>query len=235
MPATPSSSLPLVQRLWAHARPHFWFKTLGITGFTTLFFVAYIHLLKHPSSPVTTMPQLWLDNWIPFSPFALPVYLSLWVYLSIPPTLMTRRTEIVGFGWRIAIVCLAGLLAFWLWPNAVPPAHIDWARYPGVGFLKGVDAAGNACPSLHVATAVFAAFWIHHQVPTLALGPRTRWGNALWCLAICYSTVATRQHVVVDVLAGALLGLGVAWLTHPITSPHRLLGMTLSERGKRPA
>lgn len=215
----PTGSLP--QHLWSRARPLFWFKTVGISSFTALFFVAYLHLLKHPSGPVTTMPQIWLDGRIPFSPLALPVYLSLWVYLSIPPTLMTRRSEIVGFGWRIALVCLIGLLVFWFWPNAVPPAHVDWARYPGMGFLKGVDAAGNACPSLHVATAVFAAFWIHHQLPTLGLGRRTRWGNGLWCLAICYSTVATRQHVVVDVLAGGLLGLGVAWLTHPVTSPHR--------------
>jgi membrane-associated phospholipid phosphatase len=30
--------------------------------------------------------------------------------------------------------------------------------------------------------------------------------NWAWCIGIVYSTVATRQHVVVDVLAGLVLG-----------------------------
>ncbi len=73
-------------------------------------------------------------------------------------------------------------------------------------FLKNVDASGNACPSLHVAFAVFAAGWLdrvlrrlHASQPALAL-------NILWAVAIAYSTLATHQHVALDVLAGALLG-----------------------------
>jgi membrane-associated phospholipid phosphatase len=34
--------------------------------------------------------------------------------------------------------------------------------------------------------------------------------NWLWCAGILYSTVATRQHVALDVLAGAALGAAVA-------------------------
>jgi membrane-associated phospholipid phosphatase len=34
--------------------------------------------------------------------------------------------------------------------------------------------------------------------------------NWLWCLGILYSTVAIRQHVALDVLAGAGLGAAVA-------------------------
>jgi len=230
MPRPPQALRQVAGHAWARLRPQFWFKTFGITGFTTAFFIAYIHLMKHPGGPVTTVPQIWLDDWIPFNPAALPVYLSLWVYLSLPASLMTRRREIVGFGWRMAIVCLIGLLVFWQWPNAVPPSHIDWARYPGMAFLKGVDAAGNACPSLHVATAVFAGYWLHHQLPELGLGRTARGCNALWCLAICYSTMATRQHVAIDVLAGSALGLGVAWLTHPA---RRLAGQRHSSGAAR--
>jgi len=37
-----------------------------------------------------------------------------------------------------------------------------------------------------------------------------RAGNWLWCMGIVYSTLATRQHVAVDAVAGALLGAIVA-------------------------
>jgi len=80
-----------------------------------------------------------------------------------------------------------------------------------------VDAAGNACPSLHVATAVFSGFWLHWLLPTVGLGGRTRLTSAVWCTAIAYSTMATKQHVALDVAAGAALGFTLAWLSRAST------------------
>lgn len=201
---------------------HFWFKCFGTIGFTTIFFVAYIYLLRHPAGPVTTIPVTVIDRLIGFEPLALPIYLSLWLYVSLPPVLMVSRREIVEYGVWMAFLCLIALGIFYLWPNAVPPANIDWARYPGVAFLKGVDAAGNACPSLHVGTAVFSAMWLDRQLPLVGL-PRLRLANGMWCLAIAYSTMATKQHVALDVLAGAALGGMVAWLSFR-SNPRALQG-----------
>lgn len=209
----------LVRTLVARVRRHFWFKCFGTIAFTALFLGAYVYLLKHPAGPVTTMPLTWLDDSIAFEPLALPVYLSLWVYVSLPAALMTTREQVIDYGLRIAPLCLAGLAVFFVWPNAVPPANIDWDAYPGMAFLKGVDAAGNACPSLHVATAVFAAFWLHWMVPSLRLGSPARWSNAAWCAAIAWSTMATKQHVAVDVLAGTLSGAAFALALKPRPLP----------------
>lgn len=194
-------------------RTHFWLKSLGTMGFTLVFFSAYIYLLKNPASPVVIMPLVAMDRWVGFEPTALPIYLSLWVYVSLPPLFLLTRRELVEYGVWIGSVCLVALGIFYLWPSAVPPANIDWAQYPGVAFLKGVDAAGNACPSLHVATAVFSAFWLHWLLPTVGLGRATRLLSAVWCVAIAYSTMATKQHVAVDVIAGAALGAALAWLS----------------------
>jgi len=212
-------------RTLLRVRRHFWFKCVGATAFTSLFFVGYIHLLKNPTGRVRVMPVTALDQWIGIVPWTLPLYLSLWVYVSLPAALMTSRREVIEFGLRIGAVCLIGLAVFWLWPNAVPPSNVDWARYPGMAFLKGVDAAGNAFPSLHVATAVFAGFWLHRMAPGLELGRRFRQINAAWCVAICYSTIATGQHVVVDVAGGVFLGGMMAWLTFP---DHRTSGIAAS-------
>lgn len=193
---------------------HFWFKMFGTMAYTLLFFVGYIYLLRYPSSPTTTIPTLWVDKAIIFEPAALPAYLSLWLYVSIPPMLMLTREQIVSFGARITLPCLFAFVIFFFWPNSVPPANIDWAQYPGVAFLKGVDAAGNACPSLHVATAVFTALWLHWRFKSLEFGPAPQIINITWCIAIAYSTLATKQHVALDVIAGTLLGLAGAWITH---------------------
>lgn len=141
---------------------HLYLKSIGTMLFISLFFGAYFYLLKDPAYPTTVMPITLLDRLIGFQPLALPMYISLWVYVSLPPAFLATQRELYGYGLAMAGTCLAGLIVFYLWPTAVPAAHIDWARYPDVEFLKSMDASGNACPSLHVATAIFSGIWLHH-------------------------------------------------------------------------
>lgn len=193
----------------------FWFKCLGTMGFIALFFGAYFYLLRNPASPITTMPITLVDRLIDFEPLALPVYFSLWLYVSLPLMLMRTRRQIVDFGVWIGGLCVFSLVIFYFFPSAVPPSHIDWTQYPGVAFLKDIDAAGNACPSLHVATAVFSGIWMHSLLPKVRLDRRARLINALWCIAIAYSAMATKQHVAIDVVAGGALGALFAWFSKP--------------------
>jgi membrane-associated phospholipid phosphatase len=159
------------------------------------------------------MPITLLDRLIGFQPQALPMYLSLWVYVSLPPLLLATRRELYDYGLAMAGTCLAGLFVFYFWPTAVPVAHIDWTQYPDVDFLKSMDASGNACPSLHVATAVFSAIWLNHLLRHFGVPQWIFLFNWTWCIGIVYSTLATRQHVAVDVLAGLLLGALGAYLS----------------------
>ena len=72
------------------------------------------------------------------------------------------------------------------------------------------DATGNACPSLHAAFCVFTGLALHAQLGSIGAPRAVRGANALWCLGILYSTIATGQHVVLDALAGAALGAAAA-------------------------
>lgn len=200
-------------KLASIVRSHFWLKCLGTIGFTAAFFVVYFYLLQHPAFPVRIIPSTFVDRVVAFEPLALPVYASLWVYVSLPLLLMLTRQEIIQYGFWMGALCLGGLVVFWLWPSAVPPASADWGASPAVAFLKGIDAAGNACPSLHVACAVLASVQLHRQLPRVGFGSGARAINAVWCAAIAYSTMATKQHVALDVLAGALLGAVFATLS----------------------
>ncbi|MGA8007874.1 MAG: phosphatase PAP2 family protein [Thiomonas sp.] len=194
---------------------HGWFKAIGTTASTWIFFIGYFYLLQHPRIPATVMPMTSVDRWIGLQPWTLPFYLSLWVYVSLPAALMSSRREVVAYGLRIGTLCVIGLGIFYLWPTAVPTDHVDWALHPSFDILRGKDASGNACPSLHVATAVFTALWLDWMAPKLGFGKRLRSCNVLWCALIVFSTMATKQHVLVDVIFGAALGVAVAWATRP--------------------
>ncbi len=189
-----------------------WLKFFGITAFITVFFFAYFLLQRFPVFAVTVMPLTAVDRWIPFQPAMLGLYLSLWFYVSLPPTLMRTRPELYAYGWLAGGVAVVGLAFFFLWPTSIPvTTGIEWARYRGFTWLKSVDAAQNACPSLHVAFAVFSGVWLDRLLRKMRMPAGARVLNAAWCLGIVYSTLATRQHVAVDALAGAALGLLSAW------------------------
>ena len=174
------------------------------------FFVAYFWVLRHPLHSPTIIPLTAVDRLVDFRPGALPLYFSLWVYVPLAPALLSGRREFMAYGLAVVGLSLIGLGIFLVWPTAVPPSGIDWSQHPAIAFLKSVDASGNACPSLHVAFAVFTAFWLERQWRQMGSGRLVRALSGLWCLAILYSTVATRQHVFLDVLAGAALGAVIA-------------------------
>ena len=205
--------IPWHHQLVAVIPRHVLIKSIGTTLFIGLFFSAYLYLLKTPVYPTTVMPVTLLDRLIGFQPQALPLYISLWVYVSLPPALLSTRRELYGYAMAMAATCLAGLIIFYFWPTAVPAANIDWSQDPAVDFLKNMDASGNACPSLHVTTAVFSAIWLHHLLRNFGAPKWILAFNWAWCIGIVYSTLATRQHVALDVLAGLALGLLAAWLS----------------------
>ena len=200
---------------WRHqlgARVFTWWpaKMIGTTLGMTAFFFVYFWLLRHPFFPVTIMPLTVVDRLIGFFPEALPLYLSLWFYVSLAPALLIDRRELASYGLATVVLSAIGLGIFFFWPTAVPPPDVDWSQHPAFAFLKSVDASGNACPSLHVAFAVFTAIWFERLLRQMRAGRLVRSLNRLWCAGILYSTIAIRQHVALDVLGGILLGAVVA-------------------------
>jgi PAP2 superfamily len=202
-PMRPGWSERIRQRLiryWA-------LKAFGTSIFMALFFVGYFSILEHPRGEPTVMPQVWLDQWVGFTPAAFVVYVSLWVYVSLPPALMGNFRALVQFGLWVGAMCVFCLTLFWVFPTQMPESGIDWSDYPGLALIKGIDAAGNAFPSLHVASAVFTACWLGRILSQLHAPRSLTWLSSAYCLAIVWSTMATRQHVALDALSGTAVGL----------------------------
>lgn len=198
------------RQLEARFCSYWWLKTVGITTYIAIFMAIYFALLNHPLFTVTVMPLQPLDHWISFEPWAVGPYASLWLYVGVAPSLLWLRGEMGRYLTAATLLCLIGCSVFFFWPTQVPKFAVDWARWPAVNLLKSADNAGNACPSLHVAFAVLTAIWLHWLLRRVG-APRWLHGiNAVWCVLIIWSTMATRQHVALDVETGALLGSVVA-------------------------
>ena len=177
----------------------------------TVFMVGYFILLRHPLFPVTLIPVTALDRAIGFEPWSLVPYASLWLYISCAPMLLHGRRQYRLYGSSAVLLAAVGFTLFFFWPTVVPAPDVDWSRYPYIAFLKSVDAAGNACPSLHVAYAVLTALWLQRLLAEIGAPAWLRTLNWTWCALIAYSTLATKQHLALDLAAGALLGALLTW------------------------
>jgi membrane-associated phospholipid phosphatase len=199
-----------LHNLLVRLRRYFLLKAFGTTVFITVFFVGYFHILRSTAHLAVTMPLTALDDLVGFQPAALYAYLTLWVYVGLPPAILYGLRELIAYGGWVGALCVTGLACFWFWPTAVPPYPVDVGLYPSFRLLQGLDASGNACPSLHVATAAFSALWLDRLLAEIGAGWRPRTINWIWFAAIAWSTMATKQHVSLDVLAGGALGIAFA-------------------------
>jgi hypothetical protein len=209
-PAPASPRQPWAVEILYRMRRHLVLKLVGTTAFTWLFFIGYFHLLRHPVHQVVVMPLTALDRWVPFQPHALIAYVSLWFYVGVAPGLQRSFAELLVYGLWVGALCLSGLTIFYLWPTQVPPLLTDVSGLFGFGLLKGVDASGNACPSMHVAVAMFTAIRVDDVLRQARTPSALRVANGVWLAAITFSTLATKQHVALDAAAGALLGIAFA-------------------------
>ncbi len=204
---------PWTAEIWLRMRKLFPLKLISTTAFIALFFVGYFYLLRNPTQPPLTMPLTALDEWMPFQPAMLFPYLSLWFYIGVAPGLQRNLAELVVLDLWEAALCLTGLAVFYVFPTAVPALTFDVSGFAGFALLQGVDATGNAFPSMHVAVAIFTATHIEDVLRRARVPLTFRVLNLIWFLVIAWSTVAVRQHVVLDVIGGAMLGMAFAVLS----------------------
>lgn len=213
---------PWIPEFTARLKVLFWLKALGTSAWVWVFFIGYFHTLRHPAYAVSVMPLTVVDAWVPFLPWMLAPYLSLWLYVGVAPGLLRNFQSLWFYGLWAGALCLTGLLIFYFWPTKIPPLQVD-STAPGFALLQGIDAAGNACPSMHVAISVFSAAWIERTLRFIAAPRWLRAINVLWLLSICVSTLAVRQHVAWDVAAGVLLGAVFAWASLRWARPEQRL------------
>jgi membrane-associated phospholipid phosphatase len=143
-----------------------------------------------------------LDAQLPYHPGAALLYLTIGPMLLLAPFVLREMASLLPLFATLMLETAIGGLFFVLLPIDDAPVTCGADTFSCAVF-RAADAINlhhNNLPSLHVAFAATLA---------LALSPRTSAAGALllygWAIAVSVSTLFTRQHFIVDVIAGLLL------------------------------
>lgn len=155
-----------------------------------------------------------LDTAIPFLPWTISVYFGCYVFWIVNYIVCVRLGK--ERAWRFLsadfaakLICLVCFLVF---PTTNTRPEVSGASIWDalMRFLYHVDSADNLFPSIHCLTSWFCYIGLRGQkaVP--------RWYRTFSCifaLAVFVSTLTTKQHVLIDVAAGAALAEGMYWVS----------------------
>lgn len=150
----------------------------------------------------THTPEIALDRALSLQPAWMLVYGSLYVFAVLLPLLVVRQQALLRRAMQAYLmVMIVSYVGFVLYPTAAPrPAHVFGDGFSAwtVRLVYSLDTPYNCFPCLHVAysyVSVLTCYRVHRGVGAAA---------GLWAALIGVSTLYTKQHYVVDVIAGAL-------------------------------
>ena len=205
-----SGNFHLVGRVRVHWRTKLWLGCL----LTIIFCAGYFGIEYHPVRSPVSLGLTTIDRSVPFSTEWVWVYQS--IYLLLPAAWLCETTdELKRYAIGFAILIFAGFSCFLIWPVAGPrPEQIS--NDPMYRVLVRYDTTLNSFPSLHMALAAYSAC----IVVAVTSGSTRRLLTVLlpvWVALIGYATLATKQHYLVDLPPGILLG----WLAQHVAWKRR--------------
>jgi membrane-associated phospholipid phosphatase len=149
------------------------------------------------------VPALALDRAVPVQPAWALVYGALYMFLILLPVFVVRQEEQIRRTVRAYLsVWITAYVCFLLYPTIAPrPDEVVGEGFAvwGLRTLYDSDPPYNCFPSLHVAHSFVSALtcWRVHRGLGIA---------AVLCAALVgLSTLYTKQHYVLDVIAGILM------------------------------
>lgn len=149
------------------------------------------------------VPELAWDRVVPLQPTWVLVYGSLYLFVILLPVLVVRQEEqIRRTVLAYLMVWITAYACFLIYPTMAPrPDEVIGEGFAvwGLRFLYSADPPYNCFPSLHVAHSFVSAltcYRVHRGVGIAA---------ALCASLIGVSTLFTKQHYILDVIAGIFL------------------------------
>jgi membrane-associated phospholipid phosphatase len=157
-----------------------------------------------------------LDRLIAYNPGAVWLYLSF--FALIPYAYMTAPFDRVQRLARAMQLCAVGAgSVFLLFPTTLAYPPVPPGEGAGAWLLARLleaDSPHNCLPSLHAALTALCVWALYERDRPLR--------SALVLLlgvAICYSVIALRRHLAIDLAAGLLLAIAGAMLAAKFTRP----------------
>ncbi len=182
-------------------------KLLLFVVINAAFWGGYQLLSRQSFFPLLQVPVTALDRAVPYQPeFWGWIYLSQFLLTGGLPLLLTTREGIRRYMTSLAVMSLVSFAVFLFLPTQAP-RPLEPGAPLSMRFIAFADGPLNAMPSLHAAFLVCMA-----GLAWRMFGLRTLLVTGVWGTAILYSTLATKQHYVLDLVAGGALGSVADWL-----------------------
>lgn len=125
------------------------------------------------------------------------------------PWLLVKKEGVHRYAMGVAVMSAASFLIFYIFPVAAPRV-VNLPADGSMAWIVMYDGPLNAFPSLHagflIYTGLLAWRMFGHVMPRVVAV-----GGLIWGGLILYSTIATRQHYALDLVAGAALGYVADW------------------------
>jgi len=146
-----------------------------------------------------------LDNYIPFVPEFIVFYVLFFVFTPIPIIIFWKRKNINNIIRSFIMVNAISLITYLFMQTEInrPEINPNNSIFEKiVQYIYSTDQSKNLMPSLHVSLSLLTALWIAKYYPKIKI-PILILGSL-----IAISTVFVKQHVLIDVPTGLLLGIG---------------------------
>jgi membrane-associated phospholipid phosphatase len=146
-----------------------------------------------------------IDNLIPFVPSFVLFYMLTFAYLIVVPYILIKdKKQFAALSLSFISIMLIGYIIFLLFPvkTILRPENIASGFWNGLVKMSYLaDAPGfNNFPSLHVALSLLVSLIVYNH-------DKKHWWVWIMFSGIMFSTMFIKQHYIIDVVAGILLGI----------------------------
>jgi membrane-associated phospholipid phosphatase len=141
-----------------------------------------------------------IDEAIPLLPWTFWVYGSVY-FIFFASCWLQRDLKVYNrFLYTYLVAYFLISVFFLLYPTEFPradfPVNSSTASGAALTFFRQIDLPNNCFPSMHVGTCVLVTLPFYRRRPKVFLL------FALWTMAIAITTLTTKQHYLIDVIAG---------------------------------
>ena len=193
-------------------------RILTGTSITLFFQLGYVWASKGHHIASMSGGNTALDGMIPLVPIFIVPYIAGYFFVFAPLLLLSDRKDYY-WGSTIFIAVLSiGFLSFKFFPVLLDRSYATGDDiFSKITLLqKKIDTPLNNCPSFHVAlnTYCWGSLYIKYGKKML------QW---IWIPAlIIASTLLVKQHLIIDVIGGIILGAGATIMFHSLRNNHSL-------------
>ena len=163
----------------------------------------YVFIAGYNRDRPQSFPELPFDRALPLQPAWAIVYGALYLFLILLPVLVIRQESHVRRTFlAYLVVWLTAYVVFLAYPTTAPrPDMVNGDGFTtwSLRVLYSMDPPRNCFPSIHVAhsfVSALACYRLHRGLGVVA---------AVCAALVGVSTLLTKQHYVIDVVAGAVL------------------------------